>query len=107
MPPRPATTSAARAAGTDDFVLVDVREPGERAINTIPGSVRVPLAELLAGRAGTELDPDVPVVLHCKTGRRSAQALTALRAGGRTADVHLDGGITSWLDTTGSAQARY
>ncbi len=98
---------AARAAGTDDFVLVDVREPGERAINTIPGSVRVPLAELLAGRAGTELDPDVPVVLHCKTGRRSAQALTALRAGGRTADVHLDGGITSWLDTTGSAQARY
>jgi len=98
---------AARAAGTDEFVLVDVREPGERAINAIPGSVRVPLGALLAGMADTELDPVVPVVLHCKTGRRSAQALAALRAGGRTGDVHLEGGITAWLDTTGSAQARY
>lgn len=97
----------ARAAGTDDFVLVDVREPGERAINAIPGSVGVPLRALLAGMADTELDPGVSVVLHCKTGRRSAQALAALLAGGRTGDVHLEGGITAWLDTTGSAQARY
>ena len=96
---------AARAMGTDDFALVDVREPGERAINAIPGSVRVPLGALLAGLAA--LDADTPVVLHCKTGGRSAQALAALRAAGRTGDVHLDGGITAWLDTTGSAQARY
>lgn len=95
----------ARAAGADDFVLVDVREPGERAINAIPGSVPVPLGALLAGTAG--LEPGVPVVLHCRTGRRSARALTALRAGGRTGDVHLEGGITAWLDATGSAQARY
>lgn len=98
---------AARAAGTDDFVLVDVREPGERAVNAIPGSVRVPREALLAGRADTELDPAVPVVLHCKTGGRSGQVLSVLRAGGRTDAVHLAGGITAWLDFTGSDQPRY
>lgn len=98
---------AARDAGTDDFVLVDVREPGERAVNAIPGSVRVPREALLAGLADTELDPDVPAVLHCKTGRRSAEVLAVLRAGGRTGDVHLAGGITAWLDETGSDQPRY
>jgi len=98
---------AARAAGSDQFVLVDVREPGERAINAIPGSIRVPREALLAGLVDTELEPDVPVVLHCKTGRRSAQVLAVLRAGGRTDAVHLTGGITAWLDLVDDGQPRY
>lgn len=88
---------AERAAGGPDFVLVDVREPAERAVAAIPGSIRVPRELLLAGHADSELPAGVPVVLHCKTGGRSAQVLAVLRAGGRDDVVHLRGGITAWL----------
>ena len=98
---------AARDAGGPGFQLVDVREPGERAVNAIPGSVLVPRAALLGGLADTELDPGVPVVVHCKTGRRSADVLRALLAGGRTDATHLAGGIAAWLEHTGSDQPRY
>lgn len=88
---------AERAAGGPDFVLVDVREPAERAVAAIPGSIRVPRELLLAGHADSELPAGMPVVLHCKTGGRSAHVLAVLRAGGRDDVVHLRGGITAWL----------
>ncbi|WP_432523736.1 molybdopterin-synthase adenylyltransferase MoeB [Kineococcus sp. SYSU DK006] len=83
-----------RRAGHRDFVLVDVREPGEHAAHAIPGSVLVPLGELLADPA--RLAADRPLVLHCAGGTRSARALRALRAAGRADVVHLRGGITAW-----------
>jgi len=87
---------AARAAGEDDFVLVDVREPAEREVVTIPGAVAIPMAELLA--AGPAALPDgVPVVLHCRSGARSAQVLAALHAAGRTDVVHVEGGVLAWV----------
>jgi adenylyltransferase/sulfurtransferase len=87
---------AARAAGGDDFVLVDVREPAEREVVTIPGSVGVPMAQLLA--AGPAALPDgVPVVLHCRSGARSAQVLAVLHAAGRTDVVHVEGGVLAWV----------
>jgi len=87
---------AARAAGEDDFALVDVREPAEREVATIPGSVGVPMAQLLA--AGPAALPDgVPVVLHCRSGARSAQVLAALHAAGRTDVVHVEGGMLAWV----------
>ncbi|WP_432496392.1 molybdopterin-synthase adenylyltransferase MoeB [Kineococcus auxinigenes] len=83
-----------RAAGRGEFVLVDVREPAEHAASAIPGSVLVPLADLLADPA--RVPADRPLVLHCAGGTRSAQALRALREHGRTDVVHLRGGIAAW-----------
>jgi len=83
-----------RAAGRAEFLLVDVREPDEHAAHAIPGSVLLPLAEVLADPA--RLGGDEPLVLHCAGGNRSARALRALLQQGRTDVVHLRGGIAAW-----------
>ena len=84
----------ARAAGETEFLLVDVREPGEAAIVAIDGAVLVPRGELLSGE--TELPRGVPVVLHCKSGARSAEVLGHLLDRGYEAR-HLTGGILEWI----------
>ena len=63
----------ARDRGERDFLLVDVREPGEYEIVTIPGSVLVPKNDFLIGDALAALPQDKPVVLYCKTGQRSGR----------------------------------
>jgi len=86
---------AARARGEDDFLLVDVREPGEKTVVAIPGAIGVPLAQVLEGRA--DLPRDVPLVLHCKAGVRSARAAAALRDSGYADVAHLEGGVLAWV----------
>jgi molybdopterin/thiamine biosynthesis adenylyltransferase/rhodanese-related sulfurtransferase len=86
-----------RAAGRDDFLLVDVREPYEREIVVIPGAVSIPTQVFLSGEALGRLPVDRRVVLHCKSGGRSAQALAVLQAAGRTGDVHVAGGVLAWV----------
>jgi sulfur-carrier protein adenylyltransferase/sulfurtransferase len=91
---------AARDRGEADFVLVDVREPYEREIVTIPGAVNVPKADVLAaaesGRWPGPLVPGRRLVLHCKSGGRSAEALAAVLAAGRDDAVHVGGGVLAW-----------
>lgn len=81
----------------DEVVLVDVREADEREIVSIAGSVHVPLARFRSGEAVGDLPSDRPVVLHCKVGGRSAEALQLLRAAGRDDVRHLDGGVLAWV----------
>ncbi|MCH7225270.1 molybdopterin-synthase adenylyltransferase MoeB [Haloferula sp. A504] len=76
-------------------VLVDVRQPEEHARAAIPGSRLIPLAELPARLR--ELPGDGPVYLHCKSGRRSAQAVEFLRRQGIDQAVNVAGGIDAWL----------
>jgi molybdopterin/thiamine biosynthesis adenylyltransferase/rhodanese-related sulfurtransferase len=78
----------------EDFLLVDVREPAEYEIVRIPGSVLIPKGEL-AGRLA-ELPQDKPIVLHCKTGGRSAEALAVLKGAGFASASHVQGGVTAW-----------
>lgn len=78
----------------EDFVLIDVREPAEYDIVRIPGSVLIPKGEL-PGRLA-ELPQDKPIVLHCKTGGRSADALAVLHGAGFTSARHVQGGVTAW-----------
>jgi adenylyltransferase/sulfurtransferase len=66
----------------EDFLLVDVREPHEYEIVKIPGSVLIPKDKILSGEAFSELPQDKPLVLHCKSGARSAEALAALHKAG-------------------------
>jgi sulfur-carrier protein adenylyltransferase/sulfurtransferase len=87
---------ADRERGEADFTLVDVREPYEQQIVSIPGSVLVPLAGIVSGEALAGL-PAGRLVLHCKSGGRSARALATLHAAGRTDAVHVAGGVLAWV----------
>jgi adenylyltransferase/sulfurtransferase len=83
-------------AGKDVF-LVDVREPAEFEIVSIPGATLIPKGEILSGEALASLPQDRQIVLHCKSGVRSAEALAALKAAGFKDAVHLQGGVLSWV----------
>ena len=80
----------------EDFLLVDVREPAEFEIIRIPGSVLIPKGEILNGSALSQLPQDKQIVLHCKSGVRSAEALAALKAAGFGNSVHVQGGVLAW-----------
>ena len=91
-----ATELKAKMDAGEDFVLVDVREPAEYEIVKIPGSVLIPKGEILDGSALAQLPQDRQIVLHCKSGVRSAEALAAVKAAGLTNSVHLQGGVLAW-----------
>ncbi|GGS12846.1 MULTISPECIES: adenylyltransferase/sulfurtransferase MoeZ [Actinokineospora] len=80
----------------DDFVLIDVREPNEFEIVRIPNSILIPKDRILSGDALAELPQDKPIVLHCKSGVRSAEALAALHKAGFADAVHVGGGVLAW-----------
>ena len=86
-------------------VILDVREPSEAAICSLPGARLIPLGEL-PRRLG-ELDPSAEIVVHCKSGRRSAQAVALLREKGFTRASNLTGGILSWINEIDQSLARY
>ena len=76
------------------YLLVDVREPNEVAVDAYPGAVVVPLSTF---------DPkDIPdpkgkeVVFACRSGKRSVTASLAAQAGGLAYDKHLAGGMLAW-----------
>ena len=83
-------------AGKDIF-LVDVREPAEFEIVRIPGSTLIPKGDILSGAALADLPQDKQIVLHCKSGVRSAEALAALKAAGFSNAVHVQGGVLAWI----------
>ncbi len=78
----------------EKFLLVDVREPAEYEIVRIPGSVLIPKGDLPNRLA--DLPQDRPIVLHCKTGVRSAEALAVLKSAGFASARHVQGGVTAW-----------
>jgi len=83
------------AAG-DKIVLIDVREPAEWDINHIEGARLIPSSSIDSGAGLSGLPRDRRPVLYCKTGVRSAVALTAFREAGFADAVHLQGGIVAW-----------
>ena len=92
-----ATELKAKMDAGEDFLLVDVREPAEYEIVKIPGSVLIPKGEILDGSALATLPQDKQIILHCKSGVRSAEALAALKAAGLTNSVHVQGGVLAWV----------
>ena len=99
-----------REEGSRDFVLVDVREPNEYEINQIPGSVLIPKGEFLNGNALEQLpsvDSGTQVVLHCKSGVRSAEALAVLKGAGYDDAVHVGGGVVAWVNQIDPSQPSY
>ena len=98
---------ADRESGKRDFVLIDVREPVEREINEIPGSILIPKGDFLNGSALPQLPQDKQVVLYCKAGTRSAEALATVQAAGLADAVHVGGGVSAWVDQIDPSQPAY
>lgn len=76
--------------------LIDVREPWEWAQARIPGAVLIPKGEV--AQRLTEIDPRRPVVIHCASGVRSADAVRVLLRSGYDNAVNLRGGINAWFN---------
>jgi adenylyltransferase/sulfurtransferase len=102
-----ATQLRDRLSGGDGVLLVDVREPAEQEIVSIPGAVLIPKDRILSGEALAELPTDRPIVLYCKTGGRSAECLAALHRAGFGDATHLGGGVLAWVDQVDPSLARY
>jgi sulfur-carrier protein adenylyltransferase/sulfurtransferase len=96
-----------REEGTRDFVLVDVREPNEYEINKIPGSILIPKGDFLNGSALEQLPSDKQVVMHCKSGVRSAETLAIVKGAGYADAVHVGGGVVAWVNQIDPSQPSY
>jgi sulfur-carrier protein adenylyltransferase/sulfurtransferase len=81
----------------DDIFLVDVREPNEYEIVSIPGAVLIPKDQFLSGAALERLPQDKRVILHCKSGARSAECLAVLKNAGFADAAHVGGGVLAWI----------
>ena len=82
----------------EDIFLVDVREPGEYEIVSIPGAVLIPKGEFLMGDALERMPQDKKIVVHCKSGARSAEVLAVLHSAGFADAVHVGSGIIGWVN---------
>jgi adenylyltransferase/sulfurtransferase len=90
------TDLAAKIDAKDDFYLVDVREPSEFEIVRIPGSHLIPKQGFLDGTVLATLPQDKPIILHCKSGVRSAECLAILKSAGFADATHVSGGVIAW-----------
>ncbi|MEV7967075.1 adenylyltransferase/sulfurtransferase MoeZ [Sphaerisporangium sp. NPDC088356] len=91
----------------DDIFLVDVREQNEYEIVNIPGAVLIPKGDFVRGTALERLPHDKKIVLHCKSGARSAEALAVLKNAGFSDAVHVGGGVLSWVKTVDPSLPTY
>ncbi len=96
MPELSVEELAAMRRRGDAFVLVDVREPHEVAICELSGSIKIPLGALAENLH--RLSPADEIVVHCRSGSRSAKAVALLRQAGFRKARNLAGGILAWAD---------
>ncbi|MFB2121150.1 rhodanese-like domain-containing protein [Parapedobacter sp. 2B3] len=79
----------------EDFQLIDVREEFEYETSNINGE-HIPLAEVVLEQ--DKISRDKPVIIHCRSGKRSAQAIMLLEREGFDNLYNLEGGILAWRD---------
>lgn len=79
--------------GKEDFQLIDVRESFEYEVSNLDG-LSIPLAGILI--EADKVSKDKPVIVQCRSGKRSAQAVMLLQQQGYTNLANLKGGILAW-----------
>jgi sulfur-carrier protein adenylyltransferase/sulfurtransferase len=94
----------ARLDRGDDLYILDVREPHEYQICNIHGNL-IPLGEL--SRRAHELDSSREIVAHCRSGKRSAEAVQFLQKAGFRKIWNLKGGILAWSDEVDPSVPKY
>jgi molybdopterin/thiamine biosynthesis adenylyltransferase/rhodanese-related sulfurtransferase len=90
------TELASKIGANEEFYLVDVREPSEFEIVRIPGSHLIPKQGFLDGSVLATLPQNKPIILHCKSGVRSAECLAILKSAGFADASHVAGGVIAW-----------
>ncbi len=96
---------AALRERAEPYALLDVREPWEVALGTLPEALTIPMSEL-PERADT-LPADRPLVVLCHHGQRSGEVTVWLRRRGYDNAVNLDGGIDAWARTVDPTMTTY
>jgi molybdopterin/thiamine biosynthesis adenylyltransferase/rhodanese-related sulfurtransferase/molybdopterin converting factor small subunit len=89
----------------EPFLLLDVREPHEYLIASIPTAKLIPLGDLQ--KRVNELDTATPIVAHCKSGVRSAKAVDLLKQLGFKKVRNMKGGILAWSDKVDPSVPKY
>jgi adenylyltransferase/sulfurtransferase len=97
----------ARLDRKEDFLLLDVREPAERALASIPGATLIPLGELPKRLEQLEPYRGRPILVHCHKGNRSAAAVRLLRQRGFAGAVSVAGGIAAWSERIDPSVPKY
>ncbi|HXH58047.1 molybdopterin-synthase adenylyltransferase MoeB [Iamia sp.] len=92
------TAEADEMRGSEDAVVLDVREADEYEQGAIPGAVFIPRGTLESGIEGRIPDKDTPLVVHCAGGVRSALAVKSLQELGYNNAVSVQGGFNQWKD---------
>jgi len=107
-PPNPAITveelKAMRDRG-ENVVLLDVREPPEYGISDLPNSVKIPLGAL--PQNVDKLKKEDEIVVYCRTGGRSGNAVQYLRQMGYEKVRNLAGGINAWAERIDPSMPKY
>ena len=95
----------ARLDEREEPFILDVREPQEYQICNIPGSTLIPLGDLPSRLH--ELEGRGEMIVHCKSGARSAKAVKLLREAGFAQAKNLRGGILRWIDAVDPTLPKY
>ena len=95
----------AKMDAREAFDLIDVREPFEFEIARIDGAKLIPLGEIL--ERADELRHEQTFIVHCHSGRRSAQAVRLLKQHGFVNVYNLEGGIDAWSESIDPTVPRY
>lgn len=105
---------AAKQKEESDFLLVDVREPNELELASLPDGdfIKMPLSELRERRLDAvpedlRQNKELDVVLFCHKGLRSAQVTVFLRQQGWSKAVSMAGGIDAWADEIDESVGKY
>ena len=100
----PTDIAAQRAAG-ESWQLLDVREPWEIEIASVPQSIKIPMADVPSRQS--ELDAEQPVAVLCHSGGRSAKVADFLAAQGFSRVANIAGGIDAWAQEVDKSLPRY
>ena len=99
-----ATELKSRQDRGEKLFILDVREPHEYQICNLNGKL-IPLGEL--PRRVSELDSSVEMVVHCRSGKRSADAIHFLQTAGFKKLLNLKGGVLAWADEVDPKMPKY
>ena len=89
----------------EKFILLDVRDPEEFELCNINGSILVPLSEI--DDHLPDFKKDAQYVVHCKSGRRSAEAIEIMTGNGFKDCTNLEGGILQWAGSIDRHMEKY
>ena len=87
-------TKIIREKNTEEYCLLDVRQPAEYAEKHIPGAKLVPLGELQDHMS--EVDADRPIIVYCRSGNRSRSAVGMLNGAGFEDVYNMEGGMLAY-----------